>query len=235
MSRLKAQQFLTSALDMDFPYVSMGKIDSLDLFGPTELMILQLYQDNKDRWKRVVDIGANLGLHSILMARLGWEVRAFEPYPPHYEWLVRNLNANRSIKVQTFKAAVHTYTGQANFVVVHNNTTGNHIEGFKDSYGPRETISVPVIDCRTLWDCDFVKIDCEGNEAELAKTMGKDGPEAVMEVRNEKNAIEVFEHFQALDVGIWSQKTDWNRVKTVSDMPHQNREGSIFIGKSAPW
>ena len=235
MSRQKAQQFLCDALGIDFPYVSMGKIDSLDLFGPTELMILQLYRDNQDRWKSVIDIGANLGLHSILMAKLGWTVRAFEPYPPHYEALVANLAANHCTTVQPFKAAVHTYTGQANFVVVHNNTTGNHIQGFKDSYGPRDTISVPVIDCRTLWDCDFVKIDCEGNEAELAKTMKANGPDAIMEVRNEKNAVEVFEHFQAIGVGIWSQKTDWNRVTSVAEMPHQNREGSIFIGKSAPW
>ena len=233
--REQAQALLCRKFGIKFPYVNMGKIDSLDLFGVTELMILAIYEANKDRWLNVLDIGANLGLHSILMSKLGWHVRAYEPYPPHYEKLVENLKANDCLHVTPLKAAVHTYSGIANFVVVHNNTTGNHIEGFKDSYGPRDTISVPVIDCRTLWaGTDFVKIDCEGNEAELAKTMPK-GLDAIMEVRNEKNAQEVFEHFMQIGVPIWSQKTDWKRVKSVADMPNCNREGSIFIGESSPW
>ena len=237
--RAKAQKFLTDYMGIDFPYVTMGKIDSLDLFGPTELMILQLYADNQMRWENVLDIGANLGLHSIIMSGMDWNVRAFEPYPPHYDQLKRNLAANGCGGVIPFKAAVHTYTGQANFVVVHNNTTGNHIEGFKDSYGPRETISVPVIDCRTLWaGTDFAKIDCEGNEAELAKTMTAEDcshMDSIMEVRNEENAKQLWDHFTSIGVPIWPQKIDWAKAQSLADMPTSNREGSIFIGHKAPW
>ena len=51
-------------------------------------------------------------------------------------------------------AAVSTENGEANFVRVHNNLTGNHLEGFKDSYGPRSTVIVPTVDEKgavTLW------------------------------------------------------------------------------------
>lgn len=239
MSREKAQQFLTEALDMDFPYVKMGKIDSLDLFGPTELMILQLYKHNKNRWRYVLDIGANLGLHSIIMDRLGWYVRAYEPQPDIFKFLQRNLRNNHCGRVAEYKVAVHTSTGYANMVVVENNLTGSHLEGFKDSYGPRHTIPVPTVDCRTLWsDADFAKIDSEGNEAELSLTMTAEHMKrlsCVMEVRNEKNAQIIYDHFTGIGVPIWTQKNEWEKAKSIEDMPKMNREGSIFVGHDSPF
>lgn len=238
MSRQKAQQFLTEALDIDFPYVSMGKIDSLDLFGPTELMILQIYKDNAKRWHNVLDIGANLGLHSILMSKLGWEVKAYEPDPDIFGMLSENLRNNHS-RVIPHRAAVHTEDGKANFVRVHNNLTGSHLEGYKDSYGPRNTIEVITIDCKTLWpNADFAKIDSEGNEAALALTMTEEvmsHMSCVMEVRNEHNAVIIFDYFRGIGVPIWAQKIDWKQVRDFTEMPHINREGSIFIGHEPPW
>ena len=247
--REKAQQFLTEALGMDFPYVKMGKIDSLDLFGPTELMILQLYKHNKNRWKHVLDIGANLGLHSIIMDRLGWYVRAYEPQPDIFKLLERNLKANQCKNVISYQSAVHTASGEANMVVVENNLTGSHLEGFKDSYGPRHTIKVHTLDCRKLWtgqsvgnykypDTDFVKIDSEGNEADLCLTMTKEvmsHMDCIMEVRNEKNAQIIYDYFTGIGVPIWTQKNDWQKAQSIEDMPKMNREGSIFVGHKSPF
>lgn len=244
MSREKAQAVLTECFGpfgpIRFPYVKMGKIDSLHLFGlDTEMPIFALYAHNRPKWKKVLDIGANLGLHSICLAKLGLEVDCFEPDPVHYEKLLENLAANCSNRVTPHRAAVHTSNGTASFVRVLNNLTGNHIVGYKDSYGPRETIDVPMVDCRDLWKkADFAKIDCEGNEAELAKTMTAEvmsRMSCVMEVRNAQNAQELFEHFQNIGVPIWSQKTNWEQVKWIEDMPNQNREGSIWIGHKGPW
>lgn len=240
MSRQKAQQFLTEALGIELPYYPMGKIDSLDLFGPTELMILQLYKHNRDRWKFALDIGANIGLHSIIMAKLGWYVRAFEPDPEILKVLCENLKANNVLShVTADEAAVHsTFGGMMNFVRVHNNLTGNHLEGFKDSYGPRTTIRVRTVNSSTLWDTDFAKIDSEGNEAALALTMLAEHMKrlsCVMEVRNEKNAAVIFDHFQSIGVPVWAQKIDWQQVTKIEEMPHLNREGSIFVGHDPPW
>ena len=243
MSRARAQALLTSHFGpfgpIKFPYHPMGNIDSLHLFGDTELMILALYWHNKAKWHKVLDIGANIGLHSICMARLGFEVRAYEPDPYHFTKLVENLALNQSNRVTPYCAAVHTADGSASFVRVLNNLTGNHLEGFKDSYGPRETIPVVTVDARPLWGwADFAKIDSEGNEAALCLTMTKDDlahMQAVLEVRNEANAKLIYEHFQSLGVPMWSQKTEWAEVDRMEDMPHQNREGSLFVGHDWPW
>jgi FkbM family methyltransferase len=223
---------------IDFPYVKMGKIDSLDLFGVTELIIFAFYWHNRDRYRRVLDIGANLGLHSILMDRLGWDVKAFEPDFEHHSHLLRNLVRNHT-KVQSHMAAVHTMTGEATFIRVLNNLTGNHLEGYKDSYGPTEKVIVPTIDCRPVFDwAQLAKLDCEGNEADLLLTTTLKQMkhlDIICEVRNEKNASEIFAHYQRLEVPMWSQKNGWKRVEGLAQMPMVNREGSLFIGHKPPF
>jgi FkbM family methyltransferase len=237
--RDKAQKLLCDAFGIDFPYVSMGNIDSLHLFGDTELMILAMYQHNRSRWRKVLDIGANLGLHSIMMNRAGFNVRSFEPDWEHFSQLLDNLKNNGCSSVYPQMSAVHTSDGTANFVRVLNNLTGNHLEGYKASYGPKELCMVPTVDCRPLWAwADFAKIDSEGNEAELCLTMTAEDMshmDAVLEVRNEKNAYEIYKHFTEIDVPMWSQKMNWQEVNSFSHMPHMNRQGSLFVGHKGPW
>ena len=49
--------------DIVFPYVQLGNIDSLDLFGLDELILFAFYWRNRTCYRKVVDFGANLGLH----------------------------------------------------------------------------------------------------------------------------------------------------------------------------
>lgn len=237
--RAKAQQFLTEALGITLPYYPMGRIDSLDLFGFTELMILQIYKENMGRWKRALDIGANIGLHSIMMAKSGFYVEAYEPQPDIFRELERNVKKLTS-RITIHQAAVHaTKRHKMNLTVVENNLTGSHLEGFKDSYGPRHTIVVKTVNCVDLWPhFDFAKIDSEGNEAELSLTMDSlvmSHMDCVMEVRNETNAEKIYHHFKSIGVPIWAQKIDWNKVSRLDEMPRMNREGSIFVGHKGPW
>ncbi len=246
MSRERAQALLCDNFGpfgkLDFPYIKMGNIDSLHLFGDTELMILAMYWHNRDRWKSVLDIGANLGLHSICMARMGFEVKAYEPDPEHYKRLIENLRRNASgpgDPVIPINTAVHTSSGTAKFIRVLNNLTGNHLEGYKDSYGPKQEMLVNTVNCRYLWPgTDFAKIDSEGNEAELCKTMTVEDMrhmDCVLEIRNAGNARYIYNHFSELMVPMWAQRIDWGRVHHFDDMPKQNRDGSLFVGHVGPW
>ena len=54
----------------------------------------------------LIDIGANLGLHSIVMSKCGSAVDAYEPDPNHYDKLMRNLGLNGITNVTVHKAAV---------------------------------------------------------------------------------------------------------------------------------
>jgi FkbM family methyltransferase len=226
---------------ISMPYTKMGAIDTLDLFGVDELIIFAFYHANRTRYRRVLDIGANMGLHSIVMSRCGFEVRAFEPDPWHYGLLSANLAANKADKVTAFKEAVSTEDGEAQFVRVLGNTTGSHLAGAKDSYGEKEIFTVPVRAVGPLFEwADFAKIDAEGHEKALlltstAQSMQK--LDIMVEIGNPENAKAVFDHFQGIGIGMFSQKAGWGRVQQLADVPTSHREGSLFISAkpAMPW
>lgn len=236
--RALAQKFLCDALAIDFPYVKMGNIDSLHLFGTDELIIFAFYTHNRKRYHLAADIGANLGLHTLMMMRQGWHVEAFEPDPEIYRLLTHNLDEN--VKMYCARnMAVHTSSGEMTFVRVEDNMTGSHLIGYKNSYGPRTELTVKTLDCREIFArCQFAKIDCEGAEADILltttpKQMGN--LDVMCEVRDLTNALKIMHHFNAIDVPMWSQKNGWQRVNSINDMPHSSKEGSLFIGHRGPF
>jgi len=227
--------------EISLPYTKMGAIDSLDLFGLDELIIFAFYNANRARYRHTLDIGGNLGLHSIIMARCGFSVRTFEPDAWHYGILLENLAANGASTVEPCAAAVSTKDGEAQFVRVLGNTTGSHLAGAKDSYGEKEYFTVPIRAVGPLFaSADFAKMDVEGHEKELLLSVTRQGMEKLdimVEIGNAANAEAVFNHFQAIGVGMFSQKTGWARVRHLADVPTSHREGSLFITvkSTMPW
>jgi FkbM family methyltransferase len=223
------------------PYTRMGAIDSLDLFGLDELIIFAFYNASRARYTRVLDVGANLGLHSIILAACGFEVRAYEPDPRHYELLSANLKANQASRVQAVKAAVSTADGEAEFVRVLGNTTGSHLAGAKNSYGEREFFKVRVEAVAPLFGwASLAKIDAEGHERQLllASTRADFGHLDVMvEVGSAENAAAIFEHMASQGVGMYPQKLGWQAARSATDLPTSHRDGSLFLSAKGgmPW
>ena len=227
--------------EISLPYTKMGAIDSLDLFGLDELIIFTFYRANRTRYRRTLDIGGNLGLHSVIMARCGFSVRTFEPDPWHYGILLGNLAANGASTVEPDAAAVSTKDGEAQFVRVLGNTTGSHLAGAKNSYGEKEYFTVPTRAVGPLFaSADFAKMDVEGHEKALLLTTTRESMQTLdimVEIGNPENAKAVFEHFQKIEIGMFSQKTGWSRVQRLADMPISHREGSLFVSAkpAMPW
>lgn len=228
--------------DLAFPHHPMGAVTSLDLFDLDELILFAFYWTNRQRYRRVLDIGANLGLHAILLDRCGFEVRAFEPDPVHFALLERNLRLNRCTNVRAVNAAVSSLDGTLPFVRVLGNTTGSHLAGSKAApYGALETFDVPVEGIAPLvaW-ADLVKLDAEGHEAEIlraAPTQAWDHTDALVEVGSAENAAALHAHFGALGVHLFAQKNGWARVHGLDDMPTSYRDGTLFVSRRArmPW
>jgi len=227
---------------IDLPYTRMGAIDSVDLFGLDELLIFAFYWANRGLYRRTLDVGANLGLHSILMARAGFAATAYEPDPVHFDLLKANLARNRLTTVTAVRAAVSDADGELEFIRVVNNTTGSHLAGAKASpYGPLDKFRVPVRSFATLAaDCDFAKVDAEGHEVVILQSAP---PEAwsrldvMVEVGTADNARALYDHFRRLDVGLYPQKTGWRRAQRAEDLPTSHREGSLFVSRrdGLPW
>jgi FkbM family methyltransferase len=227
---------------LTFPYRRMGAIDSLDLFGLDELILFAFYHANRGRYQKAADIGANLGLHSIVLARCGVSVRAFEPDPIHADLLRANLERNGVSTVELVQAAVSDRDGKTEFVRVKGNTTGSNLAGAKAApYGELDRFPVRIeAAMRALDGCDFAKIDAEGHEPVILGAIPFDrwaSLDAMVEIGAPENAHLVYNHFAGSGIGLFPQKLGWMRAERFDDLPTSHREGSLFITtkNSTPW
>ena len=226
---------------LTLPYFKMGSIDSLDLFGIDELILFAFYYSNRKRYRQVVDFGANIGLHSIILSRCGCSVRSFEPDPIHLERLKENLSLNK-VTLEVHAAAVSLEGGETEFVRVLGNTTGSHIKGAKDKpYGELEVFKVKLEGAgpHLAW-ADLAKIDIEGHEAALLTGLPYDTwntTDAVLEIGTEVNAKKIFSYFESSPVNMFAQKIGWQKASKFSDMPTSHRDGSLFLSTkpNMPW
>lgn len=217
-----------------------GAVSLADLFAAKEQPLFDFYEAQAARYRHALDIGANVGAHTLLMRQAGWMVKAYEPDPEHFRLLRLNYARNGGeglFPAELYRAAVSIQDGEAEFVRVKGNTTGSHLKGCKEPYGELEEFTVPVVDCRPLFAwADFAKIDCEGHEATLLLTWTpKTRCDAMVEVGTATNARRIFDHMRWIKRRMWSQKRDWREVQFLKDMPEHHSEGALFIGEEAPF
>jgi FkbM family methyltransferase len=214
----------------------MGAIDSVDLFGLDELIIFAFYRANRARYKRVLDIGANLGLHSMISSRCGFG-RGFEPRPG--TTAVAERERRRTARVGRASGRSidrQTAAGRHELHVVDDDQMQ-----LASLLIEKETFKVQIRAAGPLFDwADLAKIDAEGHEKELLLAATKpqlQKLDIMVEIGNPANARAVFEHLRGLGIGMFAQKIGWQRVKALDEVPTSHREGSLFISAKAamPW
>ena len=220
---------------LEMPFFSMGAINSTHLFGLDELIIFSYYLCSKKRYVNVADIGANIGLHSIFMAKCGWNVTSFEPDPIHVKRLLDNVHRNGvSEQILVHEKAVSSKGGELEFIRVKGNTTGSHLAGAKDNpYGEIEKFTVEVcgID-KIIGIFDLIKLDIEGEEAAVISATKKEQwskTDAIIEVGSAQNAQIIFDHLKQLGVGMFPQRLNWQPATEAEQLPISYKQGSLFI------
>jgi FkbM family methyltransferase len=220
----------------------MGAIDSLNLFDLDELIVFCFYRQNRSIYRRVLDLGANLGLHSIILSKCGYSVDSYEPDPLHFEMLERNLTLNRCTGVKLHNLAVSDKDGVVDFIRVLGNTTSSHIAGAKPNpYGKLERVSVRTRAFKKIFKgVDLVKMDVEGFEKTLILSTGSGdwkNTDGLLSVHDKENAKTLFRHFKKLGVSMFSQKIGWRKATSVNDLPANHFGGSLFVtaGQKMPW
>lgn len=216
------------------PYIEMGAISSLELFGLDELIIFLYYKLNQSNYKKVADIGCNIGLHSMILSKCGYVVSAYEPDENHIKLIYKHLEINNISNVQVNKAAVSDNNGKVEFTRVVGNTTGSHISGSKDNpYGDLDKFNVDSVSLASIMkNVDFVKMDIEGHEAQAILSTESEhwhSTDMMVEVGSVKNANLIFNHLSQLGLRMFSQKTGWKIVNSHEDIPTSYKEGSLFI------
>jgi len=221
---------------LNFPFYSMGQVNSGNLFGLDELILFSFYYQNRKRYSRVLDLGANIGLHTLVLLKLGFSVVSYEPDPIHVSQIERVLIANNFSSVGVVEAAVSDSNGISDFVRVLGNTTGSHLSGAKISlpYGGHDMFSVKTFDLNEILaeGFDLIKMDVEGHEATLISHLtpkNLKSADILLEVGSKANASKIYSIVNELGLNMYSQKRNWQEVQKVSDVPISYKEGSLFI------
>ena len=115
----------------------------------------------------VLDIGANVGYYTALLARAvgpDGSVTAFEPEPGNFGVLGQTVRANGFGNVQTVRGAVSESPGES-FLFLSEQNGGDHRLYATDG---REKITVPILSIDTFLPAEqtvgFIKMDVQGSE-----------------------------------------------------------------------
>jgi len=219
--------------------IDFGSISSAHLFGLDELIIFAWYEINSQNYKKTLDLGANIGVHSMLMSKYGFDVTAYEPDPHHIQLFFETMRENSTEDICLRQKAIGITSEKLNFTRVLGNTTGSHLSGAKTNpYGELEVFEVEVDAIREVMSerYDFVKMDVEGYEVKLISALEAEhfsSMDIMLEIGTIQNASEMFAELKRLDINAFSQKKNWGKVNSLQDLPTSHREGSLFLTSSS--
>jgi FkbM family methyltransferase len=136
----------------------------------------RLFNDLIDPGMHIVDIGANIGLYTLLLAQLtgpDGRVYAFEPEPTLFRTLRRNCLSNGATQVTTVNCALGCEPGRVTFYRSIFNSGDNRLGSF-GWQGQGLEVAVARLDDVLPSHCiDFIKIDVQGYEGQVLAGMDK--------------------------------------------------------------
>jgi len=209
---LGRSQKIVNLYEETFSKISSGvrleyiKIDGQKLYLDKEdSLLLSTRKDSYDKFEIeclkqiikkgdiVVDLGANIGYYTLILAQLVGElghVYAFEPEPSNFELLSKNVKENNHNHVTLVQKAVSDKNSKINLYVSKRNFASHRIFDGEDK---RESIEIDVITLDEYFKnfekpIKFIKMDVEG--AEGATLLG-----ASKIIKNSKNLVIMMEYF----------------------------------------
>jgi len=127
---------------------------------------IQLFQDICKVSKRIVDVGANIGLYAVIAGKAGCNVIAFEPVTENFKYLGINITQNGlDKKIKAIKKAVSSQNGIAD-IFLSQKQIGTHSLS-ASSADSNYSVKVDVVTLDTSINykkskVDVLKIDVEG-------------------------------------------------------------------------
>jgi FkbM family methyltransferase len=142
---------------------------SLDLYGEYSEGEIDLFRRIVGPGQMVVEVGANIGAHTLFFARQvgsSGAVLAFEPQRVVYQTLCANLALNSVTHVDCRQQAVGAAAGQVVVPSIDYNREGNFGGLALGGHAQGERVPLVSLDGLNLGRCDFLKLDVEGMEQE---------------------------------------------------------------------
>ena len=179
LNELFVERLRSNTVEIDGHRFHLDPTDSLllSVMGTFEPAETELIARRVRPGATVLDIGANIGYFSLLLARCvgpAGHVYAFEPEPRNYKLLVRNAGENGYGNVTCVQAAAAAENGSTTLYLANDNAVDHRVSPGEDE---RETLKVRALRVddylSNVAQLDFIKIDVQG--AELGVVQGMSG------------------------------------------------------------
>lgn len=147
----------------------------------------------KIRPKTSLDVGANIGNHTLVISKYSEALIAFEPVKFVFDVLQSNIELNQLKNVKAVNLGLSNNAADRNIFIPENGNLGTSSLESTNGEGDFLQIRTVVGDAylqehASLSQIDFIKIDVEGHEAAaltgLSKTIARDQPLLLLEWNN---------------------------------------------------
>lgn len=200
--------------------------------------VIKCFQKIVKEGHTVLDIGANIGIYSLIAGnKVGnkGKVYAFEPANEAYDKLRYHIKLNNLDNIDTIKYGVSNYSGVAEFNVCEDDAFNSLGDTPMKDVVRKETIDLITIDDFVLKNSinrvDIIKVDTEGAEFLVfegaKKTLLKDKPSLFFEYNPEavegfdNNSINLINLLRSFDYSLFEFK-EGNLIEV--------KEGDVIIG-----
>lgn len=173
----------------------------------------------------VVDVGANIGMYTMLSARAvtpNGKVFAFEPVPEVYRRLTENLCLSGITNVSTHRIAISDTAGTARFYLGTNESTGSlcRVQTAEAIAVPTETLD-GVLERNGMTRVDAVKLDAEGAEMKIIRGMRQ------LLGRSDRPILFVEHNYSALRAAGSSAEELFGAIVEHGYAPHLVKQGAL--------
>jgi FkbM family methyltransferase len=149
-------------------YLDETDVMQISLFD-YEPIETEIVKSNVKQNDIVVDIGANIGYYTLIMAKLNSHVHSYEPEFRNFQLLKKNVIHNNFLSnVELYNKAVSNFNGKSK-LFLSEFTPGEHTLNH-DRFDGKKFVEVDVTKI-TLDRIDFAKIDVEGSELHVLEGM----------------------------------------------------------------
>ena len=121
--------------------------------------------------KVFIDIGANVGIFSLMASQVFNDVYSFEPMKENYELLENNLKINQISNVYLYNHALGKAESFGELITNNFNNGGTSVQVLKKKN--KDTIKILALDQFNFKNVDLIKIDVEGSELEVLEGLKK--------------------------------------------------------------
>jgi FkbM family methyltransferase len=173
----------------------------------------------------VIDVGANIGTHTLPLARLvgaSGAVYAYEPQRMIYEILRKNVEVNDLPNVQLNWAAVGATDGVCHIPEIYYSAHNNFGE-VSTGHGELE-VPMVALDSLKLSRVNLIKIDVEGAEAEVlrgaASTIARQRPILYVENNKLEKSRELVELVRNMGYRLWWHLSARFNQHNFANNPH---------------